>query len=73
MNPAVKRSLAVVRKQMILYTNFQCRHELGECNKQEVQVEEELELLVKDDGKEGKRVVFLISYSVGWKTCLKLL
>ena len=31
-------------------TSFESRNELGKCDEEEIEVEEELELFVKDDG-----------------------
>jgi hypothetical protein len=47
-------------------TNFECGNKLGESNKEEIQVEEELELLIKDYGQEGEGVVFLVANNV-WR------
>jgi len=45
-------------------TDLESRNELGEGDKKEVEVEEELELFVEYDGEECESIIFLISYDV---------
>ena len=54
-------------------TDLQCRDELRQRNKKEIEVEEELELLVEHDWQEVERVVFLIPHDIGRKPLLELL
>lgn len=46
-------------------TDFQRRDELAECHDQEVEVEEELELLIKHHRKKSQNAVLLITNDVG--------
>jgi len=39
---------------------------LGEGDEEKVEVEEELELFVEDDGEEGECIVLLISNDIWW-------
>jgi len=55
------------------HTNLQRRNELRESNKEEVQVEEELELFVEYDWEESEYVVFLVPHDIGRKLVLQLL
>ena len=41
-------------------------------DEEEIEVEEELELLVKDDGQEGEYIVLLVADNVGRKLALQL-
>jgi hypothetical protein len=45
-------------------TNFQSRNELRQSDEEKIEVEEEFELFVEYDRKEGERIVLLISYNV---------
>lgn len=47
-----------------MHTNLEGRNELGKGDKEEVEVEKELELLVYNDRKEGEEVIFLIPYDI---------
>ena len=59
-----------VQNKTWLRTDLQSGNELRQCDKQEVKVEEELELLVEDDGKEGERVILLVADNVWWELLL---
>ena len=54
-------------------TDLQGRDELAQSDNQEVEVEEELELLVEDDGEEGEQVVLLVPHDVWGELGLELL
>jgi hypothetical protein len=54
-----------------LRTDFECGYKLRECDQEEVEIEEELELFVEYDGQEREGVVLLISNDVSRKTCLQ--
>ena len=56
-----------------LPTYLQGGNELRERHKQEVQVEEELELLVEDKGQESDNIVLLIANNIRRKSSLKFL
>lgn len=45
-------------------TYFQRGHKLRQCNKQEVEVEEEFKLFVKYNWEEGERIVLLVLYDI---------
>jgi hypothetical protein len=45
---------------------------LGQSNEKKIKVEEELELLVKDDGQEGEYIVLLVADDVRSKLALQL-
>ena len=47
-------------------TDLESGDELAEGDNEKVEVEEELELLVKDEGQEGDDGVFLIADDIGW-------
>lgn len=61
-NPAARQFLSVLVLNAL--TNLECGNELRKSYEQEIKIEEELELLVEDDGKECKNVVLLISNDV---------
>lgn len=46
-------------------TDFQGRNELGESNEEEIEVEEELELFIEDQGEECGEVVLLVPNNIG--------
>lgn len=46
---------------------------MRQSDKEEVEVEEELELLVEHDRQKGDDIVLLIANDVGWKFALQLL
>ena len=54
-------------------TDLQCRNELRQRNKKEIEVEEELELLVEDDRQEGECVVLLVADDIWREPLLKFL
>lgn len=54
-------------------TNLQRGHELRKGDEEEVQVKEELELLVEDDGQERERVILLVADDVWGELLLVLL
>jgi hypothetical protein len=45
-------------------TCSESRNKLGQCNKKEIEVEEEFELLVKHDGQEREHIVLLVADDV---------
>jgi len=49
-------------------TDPELRDELGECDEEEIEVEEELELLVEHEGEECEYIVLLVPDDVGWET-----
>jgi len=53
-------------------TDLEGWDELGESDEEEVEVEEELELFVQDQGKEGCDVVLLVADGVGSERVLEL-
>jgi hypothetical protein len=56
-----------------MHTDLQGWYELGEGNKEEVKVEEELELLVEYEREEGEYIVFLVPDDVRWEFRLHLI
>ena len=71
MKPAARQSFG--RTTLSRLTDLECRDELGEGHEEEVQVEEELELFVEDNGKESERVVLLISDDIWWVSRLQFI
>lgn len=49
------------------HTDFESWDKLRECDEEEVEIEEELELFVEDQGKECECVVLLVSYNIRGK------
>jgi hypothetical protein len=45
-------------------TSFESRNKLGKCDEEKIEVEEELELLVKDDGQEREYIVLLVADNI---------
>ena len=56
----------------VALTDLECWDELGECDEEKVEVEEELELLVEDEREEGGDVVLLVRDLVGDERVLEL-
>ena len=75
MNPKVRRASVILRdaSKQDLPTYLQGGNELRERHKQEVQVEEELELLVEDKGQKSDNIVLLIANNIRRKSSLKFL
>jgi hypothetical protein len=66
MNPVAVRvkTRRGTSRTTITQTDLKSRDKLGEGDQKKVEVEKELELFIKYDGKERERVIFLISYAV---------
>ena len=62
-----------VQNKTWLRTDLQSGNELRQCDKQEVEVEEELELLVEDEREEREHVVLLVAHDVRGEPPLELL
>lgn len=53
-------------------TDLESRDKLRQRNKEEVQIEKELELFIQDDGNESEHIVLLISDNVWRESRLEL-
>jgi hypothetical protein len=53
-------------ENMLLHTDLQGGDKLRKSDEQKVEVEEELELFVEDEGEEVERIILLVSHNV-WR------